>query len=103
MITLMFEKSGQYFNITISNKRVHYWDKFQGKLWGGPLRYLPPDPEVMRKIDLSRNKIPQSFKELFRVTKEELLEFEEAKTDEELKILVLRDAKKHQCRIIKSE
>lgn len=100
MIKLLFEKGGQYFFITIDNRKILYWDKLQGKLWGGPLQYLPPDPSVMRKIDLSRNKIPAHFKHLLEVKEEDLKEFENAKDDEELKQIVLKDCKATGCKLI---
>lgn len=100
MIKLLFEKNGQYFFITVDNRRILYWDKLEGALWGGPLQYLPPDPSAIRKIDLSRNKIPAHFKQLLEVKQEDLNEFENAKNDEELKQIVLRDCKTMGCRLI---
>ena len=101
MIKLMIEKSGQYFVISIENKKIFYWDRLQGKIWGSPLQYLPPDPKVNKKIDMSRNKIPQEYKKFLEISKEEMAEFDNAKTDEELKEIVMRDVKKHGCKILK--
>jgi len=100
MIKLMFERQGQYFFITIDKKVIQYWDKFQGKLWGGPLQYLPTDPSVLRKIDMSRNRIPQSVKEMLVITKEDQEEFDNAKDEQELKTIVLRDCKNKGCKLI---
>lgn len=99
----MFAKQGQYFIITIENKIIKYWDKFEGALWGGPLQYLPPSPKEMLKIDQSRNRIPQHFKKMLMINKEELAEFNNAKDDEELKVLVLRDAKKNGCNLMETK
>jgi len=98
----MFEKSGQFFIISIDNKKILYWDKLEGALWGGPLQYLPPDPASLRKIDTSRNKIPAHFKQLLAIRDEDLKEFEDAKDDNELKTIVLRDCKTHGCKLIKT-
>jgi len=100
MIKLMFEKQNQFFIITIDNKKILYWDKFEGKVWGGALQYLPPDPSLEKKIIQSRNKIPAHFKELLTITAEDMKEFENAKDDNELKELVLRDTKKNGCKLI---
>ena len=100
MIKLMFERQGQYFFITIDNKKILYWDKFQGKLWGGPLQYLPADPKAFAKIDMSRNRIPQHVKEMLVITKEDQTQFDNAKNDEELKVIVLKDCKDKQCKLI---
>lgn len=101
MIKLLFEKNKQFFIITIDNHVIKYWDKLQGKVWGQSLQYLPPDPEVKKKILLSRNKIPAQFIDLFKISEEEMKEFENAKTDEELKELVIRDCKRNLCNLIK--
>jgi len=97
---MMFEKSGQFFIITIENRIIKYWDKFEGKVWGGPLQYLPPDPKTILKIKNSRNKIPIQFIELLSIPKNELAEFNNAKTDEELRDLVLKDTKRNSCKLI---
>jgi hypothetical protein len=103
MIKLMFSKNNQFFLITIENKVVNYWDKKEGAIWGGSLQYLPPDPNAIKKIDMSRNKIPQHFKELLRITKEDMLEFEGAKSDEELKEIIIRDCKLKGCKLPNEE
>jgi len=100
MIKLMFEVRGQYFVITISNKKILYWDKEEGKRWGGPLQYLPPDPTANMKIDMSRNRIPALYKELLKITPEELKQFNAAKDDNELKDIVIKECKDKQCRLI---
>lgn len=100
MIKLMFSKNNQFFIITIENKTIKYWDKLEGKLWNGPLQYLPPDPKTISRIKMSRNKIPMHFIELLKIPKEEMAEFDNAKTDDELKELVIRDAKKNGCKLI---
>lgn len=100
MIKMMFEKEGKYFVITIDKKKILYWDKLQGEIWGTSLQYLPPDKNIQRKIKMSRNKIPAEFIDLFNVPKEEMKEFEDAKDDNELKELVLKDTKKHGCQLI---
>jgi len=96
----MVEKQGKYFIITIQDKKILYWDKLQGEIWGGPLQYLPQDEKIQQKIRMSRNKIPADFINLFFIPKYELEEFEKCQTDEELKAIVLNDLKKHNCKII---
>jgi hypothetical protein len=102
VLKILCEKGGQYFIITIQDKKILYYDKFEGSLWGGSLQYLPTDyANVMQKISSSRNKIPAHFKEFFLVSKEELMEYEEAKDDEnKLKEIVLRDIKRNNCKIV---
>ncbi len=100
MIKLMFERNNQFFIITIDKKKILYWDKIQNGLWGGPLQYLPPDPSTNLKIDMSRNRIPAYFKEMLKITAEELKEFDNAKDEKELMELVVRDCKKNGCKLV---
>lgn len=97
----MWEKQKQYFIIEIDGKRILYKDKLQGKIWGGPLQYLPQDPSVKMKIITSRNRIPHFFIDLFTISEKELKEFEDSKDENELKEIVLKDCKKNGCRLIK--
>jgi len=100
-IKIMFSKASQFFVVAISNHTLTYWDKYVQVVFGGPIRYLPPvDPEVLRKIDLSRNRIPKAVKELLIVPKDEQAEFDACKTDDEMKDLVIKDAKRNECRLI---
>lgn len=102
-IKLMFEINSNYFIITIDKKVITYSDAKQNKLWGGPLQWLPHDPTVFSKIRASRNKIPMQMINLFLVPEEEMKEFQNAKDDNELRDLVIRDAKLHFCKLIKEE
>ena len=102
----MFSKAGSYFIISISNHTIYYWDKYIGdsSLFDGPIRYLPPaDPKALRIIDNSRNRIPQTVKDMLIVTASELAEFESAKTDEELRDFVIRDCKKNDCKLVETK
>jgi hypothetical protein len=104
---LLFQKEKSFFVITIQDRKITYWDKLQGPLWKGALQYLPRDDDMMnklvRKIKSSRNRIPAYMIDLFDVPKEELEEYENAKTDEELKEIVLKDCKRNNCKLIKEE
>lgn len=96
----MVEKQGKYFIITIDGKKILYWDNLQGAVWGGPLQYLPQDPKIQQKIQMSRNKIPAEFINLFFIPKWELEEFEKAKEEKELRDIVVLDLKKHNCKVV---
>ena len=100
MYKLLFEKSKQFFIITIDAKTIKYWDKLEGKLWNGALQYLPPSPDTFRKIEQSRNRIPTHFKEMLMVSDKEFQEWKDAKDDNELKEIVIRDCKMHGCNLI---
>jgi len=99
-IKLLFEKQKVYFIIEIKDKTVFYWDKSSGSIWGSSLQYLPPDPNAKKKVIESRNKIPAMFIDLLTASEEDIKEYNSAKTDEELRDIILRDCKKNDCRLI---
>ena len=95
MIKLMFEKAGAYFVFTIENKCI------RGIMGKYNLPYQPSNlAEVDKQVMLSRNKLPAWFAELFKITEADQKEFDEAKDDEALKEIILRDAKKENARLI---
>lgn len=97
MIKLLFQKGPEKFIITIDNKVIKYWDRFEGLLWDGPLQYLPPDPKAKLKIITSRNRIPMGYIQLLLIPQEELDEYNKCTNDEELRLIVLKDALKNGC------
>ena len=95
MINLLFETNKNYFSIVINNKII------TGIIKGISLPYLPSDLKtVQRKIQDSRNKIRADLINVFTITKEEQLEFDNAKDEKELMEIVIKDAKKNRCRLI---
>ena len=94
----MLEKNKQYFSIIIDDKRI--W----GIIKGITLPYLPSDLNyVQKQIIMSRNKLPAWSIDIFQITADEKKEFDDAKDDEELAQLVIRDAKKNMCQIVSTE
>lgn len=96
MMKLMFEKERHFFLITIENRKVLYWDKKVSV----HLQYLPPDPNIDMKIRMSRNKLNHNVKELLKISQDDLKDFENAKDDNEIKDLVIRDAKTKGCVLV---
>jgi len=101
MIKILVNKNGKSFIIMIDNKTVKYWDELEGKIWEGPLQWLPPSKETMNKIKMSRNKIPSYFLDMLFVPADELAEWQNAKDDNEILELVKRDLEKNFCKIEK--
>lgn len=92
----MFKKNGKYFSFVINDKSI---SAIMGK-WTLP--YQPPNlAEVNKQVLLSRNKLPAWFGELFKITKEEQTQYDDAKDDEALKEIIIRDAKKEGAEYIK--
>lgn len=89
-IRLAFSINREVFRIDIDNKVIYYTDR----KWKKSIRLIPKDEEFIKKILLSRNSIPSILKELFKLTKEEQEEYNNAKTDEELSEICIRDIRK---------
>lgn len=91
----MLEKSGVYFIFEIENKKII------GILKGYHLPYQPPNiSEVKKQILFSRNKLPAWLENFFIITPQEQAEFDNAKDEESLKEIILKDAKKENCKVI---
>lgn len=91
----MFEKKGAYFIFTIDNKKIN------GVMAGVTLPYQPQNlAEVQRQITISRNKLPAWFAHFFKITEEEQKEYDNAKNDNDLKEIILKDAKKEGAKLI---
>ena len=98
MIKLLFEKQKAYFGFTIHNKII------KGVMGKYILPYQPSDFEyVKRQVKFSRNQLPGWFVGLFEITPEEQKQYEEAKDDEALCEIILKDAKNEGARLISKE
>jgi len=89
----------EVFNITIDNKVIWYRDR----KWNKSIRLIPKDEEFIKKILMSRNKIPADLKDMFSLTEEEQAEYNNAKTDEELAQICIKDVRCKGARLIHKE
>lgn len=95
MIKLTFMINREPMNFVIKGKEIHYAQrKFAAGTW---VRCMPPPENFTRIVAMSRNKIPPMLVEMFKFTDEEIKEYEEAKTEEDLANIVIRDAKTKGC------
>ena len=99
VIHLSFTYNREVLTFLIKNKEIYYTDR-KWKAW---IRCLPPPEDFLRKIKLSRNKIPEGLATLFKFTKEELEEYENAKDEEELADIITKDALTKACKSFKRE
>jgi len=89
IIRLAFMVNREAFKIEIKDKEVWYSDR----KWDRAIRLIPKDKDFLKKIVLSRNKIPSTIKEIFNLTKKEQEEYDNAKDDRELADICIRDCK----------
>lgn len=99
MINLVFTYSREVMRFLIKEREIYYTDR----RWKSLVRCIPKDEKLLEKIRLSRNAIPMSIIKLFTLTEEQLKEYEEAKTEEDLATIVIKDAKKAGCILQKKE
>lgn len=80
----------------IIEKNVYYSDrKFKALI-----RVLPKPKNLMITIQKSRNRIPMFIATLFNLSKEEMEEYHNAKTTDELADIIIRDGKKNACILV---
>lgn len=89
-LKLIFSSNREVFTITIKNRIIHYWDRKQKD----PIQFLPKDPEIERKIIMSRNRIPKYIIVLINEanTGRSFEEYQSCETDMEMVPIIKRDA-----------
>ncbi len=97
IVHLSFTYNREVLNFLIKNKEIYYTDR-KWKTW---IRCLPPPKNFILKVN--RNQIPKHLANLFNFTEEEIKEYENAKDEEELAKIIIRDALSKGCRLLKQE
>jgi hypothetical protein len=89
-IKLIFTNNREVFTIEISNRFIHYKDRKQTE----KIQFMPRDPQLVKKVIMSRNRIPHYILELIDDANSgrNLEEYQACKTDEDLVPIVKRDA-----------
>jgi len=93
-IRLVFTIQREAFYLEIIGKEIFYGDR----IWKNKIRIVPKDEGFERKIIMSRNKYPnlnmKTFNDFFNLNEEERKEYENAKDENELADICIRDVKK---------
>jgi len=99
MKKLLFMYNRENLNFVIKEKEIFYSDrKFNN--W---VRCMPPPENFMKVVALSRNRIPSFLIEMFKFNEAEIKEYNEAKDEEALAQIIIKDAKFRGCIYIKPE
>ena len=93
MIKLAFNFNREPMHFIIKDREIYYSDR----RWGNWVRCMPPPENFMKVVSLSRNRIPKYIINMFTFTEEEIKEYNEAKDEEALALIVIRDAKSKGC------
>ena len=83
----------------IIDKKLYYTDRKIGVL----IRLLPKPRNLIVLIQKSRNRIPAFIAQLFNFTKEEIDEYNGAKTVDDLANIVIKDGKKNGCILVANQ
>jgi len=86
----------EFFNIIIDNREVFYNDR----RCVNKIRCVPKDEQFIKTIVTSRNKYPHFLIDLFNLNESEKLEYDNAKSEEELSKIVIRDCMSIGARLI---
>lgn len=95
MIRLVFTRIRDTITIELENKVIVYKDK---KFPEG-IQFMPKDPQLKKKIIMSRNRIPLWIIEMIEDTNQGKTyeEYLAVETDEDLIPIIVRDFKKNAC------
>ena len=96
MIRISFIYNREILNFAVQDKIIKYSDR----KWIKWIQCIPKDKDFMRKITFSRGRLPTFLIKMFELTKKEQEEYENAKTDEELSEVIIKDAKIKGCRLL---
>lgn len=97
MIKLAFMYNREPMNFIIRDREIHYTDR----RWGYWVRCMPAPENFAKVVAMSRNRIPPFLINMFKFTEEEIKEYENTKTEQELADIVIRDAKSKGCIFVK--
>lgn len=95
VINLSFQFNREPLNFIIKEREIYY---SQRKFGGGILiRCIPPPDNLIKAVAMSRNRINLNLINMFKFTEEEIKEYNEAKDENALAELIIRDAKSKGC------
>lgn len=89
MIRLSFTFNREPMNFVVHNREIFYTDR----IWKGWIRCVPRDENLIRKVTLSRNKIPSQLLRMFTLSEKEKEEYNLAENDNAMADIIIKDAK----------
>lgn len=99
MIRLVFSHNREPMHFIVKDKEIFYSDrKFSPNSW---IRCMPPPENFIKLVAMSRNRIPMRMVDMFKFTDEEIKEYDNAKNEQELAEIIIRDAKIKGCLFVK--
>lgn len=99
MIKLTFIINREVMRFIVEDKVIKYTDR----KWKDWIQCVPYDPELEKKVLTSRNKYPNTILQFFNLSEKDWEEYNNAKTEEELANIIIRDAKMKGCKLLRRE
>lgn len=98
MIKLLFSRQGAYFGFIVEDKVIH------GVMGHLRLPYQPPNLKKVESIvRMSRNSVPQWLVSMFKILPDEQKQYDEAKDEEALCEIIIKDAKRENAKLISKQ
>ena len=96
MIKLSFISNREILNFAIQDKIIKYTDR----KWIKWIQCVPKNKDFETRIKMSRNRLPSFLLTLFDLTEKEQEEYNNAKTDEEISDIIIKDALSKGCKLL---
>jgi len=96
MILLSFLFNRELMNFKVIGKELYYCDRIF-KSW---IRCIPRDDDFIKKVKLSRNRLPSQLITMFNLSKKDKAEYDECKTEEDVAERVISDCVKKGVKLI---
>ena len=100
MITLSFLIQRETMHFFVKDKQIFYTDRLYN---GALIRCIPKDEHFLKAIINSRNKLPQRLITMFNLSEEDQKEYDNAKSDDELADIIIKDCKDKGASLIQRE
>jgi hypothetical protein len=88
-IKLVFSVNREMMRFIVINKVILYSDR----RWGNFIKCVPKPENFLNKIKMSRNNIPAFLGTMFTLSDEDLEEYKNAKNDNELAEIIIKDSR----------
>ena len=96
MIRIILEINKELLNFIVVDKQVFYTDR-KWKAW---IRCLPQPELFIKRVRMSRNRMPQFLADIFNMSPRDLNEYHNAKSDNEIADIIERDGKSKGCKVM---
>jgi len=98
-IRIVLTVNRELLHFIVDGKRILYTDR----KWQKWIQCLPRDTNFLAKIKGSRNVFPAVLTQLFEFSKEELAEYDNAKDENELANIIVRDSGLKGCKLFSKQ